>query len=412
VSSHKAPGMKQVPSEAALPRGFRFAATACGLKKTGALDLAIISSDVPASAAAVFTQNLVVAAPVLISKEHLRASKGRMRAVVVNAGNANCATGPAGHEAAHRMVAEAARRLGCPTREVFVCSTGVIGVQLPLEKILRALPIVARFRRPSARSFAETSLAICTTDTRPKTAAASFKMAGKRVHLIGCAKGAGMIHPNLATMLAFVATDAAIAPSLLQRTLRAVTPRTFNAISVDGDSSTNDTLLVLANGEAGAPAVKAGTSAHRAFAAALEDVCGSLALQIVADGEGAQRVIQIEVRHAKSETVARRIAETIATSPLVKTAFAGGDPNWGRVFAAAGRSGVWFDTSLVDITMAGIPVLRRGRPWDFNERAASNKLLAEHVPVVVDLHAGKAMARYWTCDFTAEYVRINASYRT
>ncbi len=191
-----------------------------------------------------------------------------------------------------------------------------------------------------------------------------------------------------------------------------MTSRTFNAISVDGDTSTNDTLLVLANGEAGAPSIKAGTPAHRRFTAALEEVCHSLALQIVADGEGAQRVIEIEVRNAKTEAAAKRIAETIATSPLVKTAFAGGDPNWGRIFAAAGRSGVKFDTALVDIKMAGIPVLRRGQPLDFNERAASNKLLAEHVPLVVDLHAGKARARYWTCDFTAEYVRINASYRT
>src|SRR2546422_2586000 len=406
------PLIKHAPSEASLPRGFRFAATACGLKKTGALDLAILSSDVPASAAAVFTENLVVAAPVLICKEHLRASRGRMRAVVVNAGNANCATGAAGHEAAQRTVHEAAKRLGCPVQEVFVCSTGVIGVPLPVEKILRALPVIARHRRPSARSFAELSLAICTTDTRPKTAAASFKMAGKRIHLVGCAKGAGMIHPNMATMLAFVATDAAIAPSLLQKTLHGVTGRTFNAISVDGDTSTNDALVVLANGEAGAPSIKAGTSTHRAFTFALEEVCHSLALQIVADGEGAQRVIEIEVRNAKNEADARRIAETIATSPLVKTAFAGGDPNWGRIFAAAGRSGVEFDTALVDIKMAGIPVLRRGQPLDFNERAASNRLLAEYVPLVVDLHAGKAMARYWTCDFTAEYVRINASYRT
>ncbi len=404
--------MKHALSESALPRGFRFAATACGLKKTGALDLALLSSDVPASAAAVFTQNLVVAAPVLISKKHLRASKGRMRAAVVNAGNANCATGAAGHAAAERTVGETAKRLGCAPSEIMVCSTGVIGVPLAVEKILRALPKLARNRRPSARSFAELSLAICTTDTRPKTASASFKMAGKRIHLVGCAKGAGMIHPNLATTLAFVATDAAIAPSLLQKTLRDVCSRTFNCISVDGDSSTNDTLLVLANGAAGAPSIRSGIASHRAFAGALEDVCRSLALQIVADGEGAQRVIEIEVRGAKKENDARRIAETIATSPLVKTAFAGGDPNWGRVFAAAGRSGVRFDPALVDIKMAGIAVLRRGQPLDFNERAASNRLLAEHVPIVLHLHAGTASARYWTCDFTAEYVRINASYRT
>jgi glutamate N-acetyltransferase / amino-acid N-acetyltransferase len=404
--------MKQALSEASLPRGFRFSATACGLKKTGALDLAILSSDVPASAAAVFTQNLVVAPPVLVSKASLRRSKGRMRGVVVNAGNANCATGPEGHAAAQRTVAEAAKRLGCKPQELFVCSTGVIGVPLALDKILRRLPLLARVRRSSARSFAEFSLAICTTDTRPKTEAASFKMAGKRVHLVGCAKGAGMIHPNMATTLAFVATDAAIAPALLQKTLHEVTARTFNSISIDGDTSTNDTLLVLANGAAGAPSIRAGTTAHRAFTAALEEVCHSLALQIVADGEGAQRVIEILVRGAKSEAAARRIAETIATSPLVKTAFAGADPNWGRIFAAAGRAGVPFDPSRVEITMAGIRVLHRGKPLDFNERAASNRLLADHVPIVVDLHAGRSSARYWTCDFTAEYVRINASYRT
>ena len=404
--------MTQSPPESALPRGFRFAATACGLKKTGALDLALISSDVPASAAAVFTQNLVVAAPVILSKKNLRESKGRMRAVVVNAGNANCATGGQGEVVAQRTNQEAAHRMLLAPAELFVCSTGVIGVQLPVEKILRALPSLARNRRASARSFAELSLAICTTDTRPKTASATFKMSGKRIHLVGCAKGAGMIHPNMATTLAFVVTDAAISPSLLQRTLRGVVSRTFNSISVDGDTSTNDTLLVLANGAAGAQAIANGSKAHRQFSAALEDVCGSLARQIVADGEGAQRVIEIEVCGAKTESGARKIAETIATSPLVKTAFAGADPNWGRVFAAAGRAGVKFDPSLVEITMAGIKVLRKGQPLDFNERAASNRLLAEHVPIVVDLHAGKSRARYWTCDFTAEYVRVNASYRT
>jgi glutamate N-acetyltransferase/amino-acid N-acetyltransferase len=404
--------MNQPPSEAALPHGFRFSATACGLKKTGALDLALLSSDVPASAAAVFTQNLVVAAPVVVSKAHLKSSKGRMRAVIVNAGNANCATGAVGYAASVKTVEETARNLRCRPDEVAVCSTGVIGVPLPVEKILRALPGITRNRRPSARSFAEFSLAICTTDTRPKTAASSFKMAGKRVHLVGCSKGAGMIHPNMATTLAFVATDADISPSLLQKTLRDVTTRTFNSISVDGDTSTNDTLLVLANGAAGAPPVKRRSSAYRAFSKALEEVCSSLALQIVADGEGAQRVIEIEVRHAKTEIAARRIGQTIATSALVKTAFAGGDPNWGRIFAAAGRAGVKFDPALVDIQMAGIPVLRRGQPLEFNERAASNRLLEKNVHILVDLHAGRETARYWTCDFTAEYVRINASYRT
>jgi glutamate N-acetyltransferase / amino-acid N-acetyltransferase len=404
--------MKHALSEAALPRGFRFSATACGLKKTGALDLALLSSDVPASAAAVFTKNLVVAAPVTVSKANLRSSKGRMRAVIVNAGNANCATGEAGYAVSVRTMEETARRLRCHPNEVFVCSTGVIGVPLPIEKILRALPGIVQNRRPSARSFAEMSLAICTTDTRPKTASESFKIAGKRVHLIGCAKGAGMIHPHMATTLAFVVADANIAPSLLQRTLKEVTQRTFNSISVDGDTSTNDTLLVLANGESGAPAIKPNSRAHRAFRKALEEVCHALAMQIVADGEGAQRVIEIVVRGAKSEAAAHQIGKTIATSPLVKTAFAGGDPNWGRIFAAAGRSGVKFNPDLVDIHMAGIPVLRRGQPLDFNERVASSRLLEKHVEIIVDLHAGRASASYYTCDFTAEYVRINASYRT
>src|SRR5260221_11318162 len=317
----------------------------------------MLTSDVPASAAAVFTKNLVVAAPVVVSKANLIASKGRMRGVIVNAGNANCATGNAGYAVSVKTVDETARRLRCRPRELIVCSTGVIGVPLPIEKILRALPGIVQNRRPSTRSFAELSLAICTTDTRPKTASATFKMAGKRVHLVGCAKGAGMIHPNMATTLAFVVTDAAISPSLLQRTLSDITSRTFNSISVDGDTSTNDTLLVLANGAADAPAIAANSKAHRQFASALEEVCGSLARQIVADGEGAQRVIEIEVRGAKTESAARKIAETIATSPLVKTAFAGGDPNWGRIFAAAGRSGIKFDPSLVEITMAGIKVL-------------------------------------------------------
>ncbi len=404
--------MKHALSETALPRGFRFSATACGLKKTGALDLALLSSDVPAAAAAVFTQNLVAAAPVVLSKAHLRASKGRMRAVVINAGNANCATGPVGYEASVKTAVDTARQLNCLPREVFVCSTGVIGVPLPTEKILRALPGVARNRRPSARSFAELSLAICTTDTVPKTASTWFQMARKRVNLVGCAKGAGMIHPNMATTLAFVATDATIAPTLLQKTLNQVIKRTFNSISIDGDTSTNDTLIVLANGAAGAPPIKANTLAHRDFTKALEEICHSLALQIVADGEGAQRVIEIEVRGATTEDGARKIAQTIATSPLVKTAFAGGDPNWGRIFAAAGRAGVKFDPDRVDIHMAGIHVLHHGQPLNFNERAASNRLLEPHVLLLVDLHRGRASARFWTCDFTAEYVRINASYRT
>lgn len=395
-----------------LPRGYRFAGAACGLKRSGALDLGLLTSDVRASAAAVFTQNRLVAAPLTVSREHLRASRGRMRAVVVNSKNANCATGAAGLRVSRQTAEAVARLAGCAPREVFVNSTGVIGVPLPVEKILRALPELVGSQRSSTAAFSQFARAIMTTDLRPKWAAVSFRAGGKTIRMAGCAKGSGMIHPKMATMLAFVVTDATVAPPVLQQALSEVVGRTFNAISVDGDTSTNDTVLLLANGASGCAAIRKGSQAYRAFLAALETVCRSLALQIVADGEGAQRVIEIQVRGARNEADARRIAETVATSALVKTAFAGGDPNWGRVLAAAGRAGVPFDPSRANIVMAGVPVYRAGRPLDFDERAANRKLLVKHVPILLDLRAGRASARYWTCDFTAEYVRINSSYRT
>jgi glutamate N-acetyltransferase/amino-acid N-acetyltransferase len=386
------------------------------LKKTGALDLGLLVSDESASAAAVFTRNLVQAAPVQLCREYLRASKGRMRAVVVNSGNANCSVGPAGLSAARSTASRTAVELRCAPEHVFVCSTGVIGVPLPVERILAAVPRVARAGRSSTRSFTEFAHAILTTDSRPKWAAASCRIGGPSgkttVRIAGCTKGAGMIHPNMATMLAFLVTDAAIPPGLLQRTLAEVSAGTFNSITVDGDTSTNDTVIVLANGASGTRRIMNGTAAHHAFTAALEKVCRSLAMQIVADGEGAQRVIEIEVRGARTEAAARRVAETIATSPLVKTAFAGGDPNWGRILAAAGRAGVAFDPDDAVIHLAKIPVYRRGRALPFDERAAHRRLLADSVPICMDLRQGKAAARVWTCDFTAEYVRINASYRT
>ncbi len=404
--------MKPPQPPAILPSGFRFAATACGLKKTGALDRGLLLCDKPASAAALFTSNLVKAAPVLLSRENLRASKGRMRALVVNSGNANCSVGPPGIAASRATASRAAVELRCSPEEIFVCSTGVIGVPLPVGKILGALPRIARASRSSTRSFTEFAHAILTTDTRPKWAYAACRIGGKTVRLAGCAKGAGMIHPRMATMLAFIVTDAAIAPGLLQKSLVDVNRRTFNCITVDGDSSTNDTLLVFARGASEARRIAPGSAAHRAFTQALEKVCRSLALQIVADGEGAQRIIEIEVRGARTEEGARRIAETIATSPLVKTAFAGGDPNWGRILAAAGRAGVPFDPDAAVIQMARITVYRRGRALPFSETVAHRRLLAETVPIRVDLRAGSAAARVWTCDLTAEYVRINASYRT
>jgi glutamate N-acetyltransferase/amino-acid N-acetyltransferase len=403
--------MKSGPSSADIPRGFTFAAIACGLKKKG-LDLALLTSNTPASVAAVFTTNRVQAAPVRLSREHLRESRHKIRAVIVNSGNANCCTGSPGLAASRKTAAKLSRLLGCEPHEVLVCSTGVIGVPLRVEKILAAEPQLVRSSRSDAAAFEQFTRAIMTTDTRPKWASAKLRIGGKQVRLLGCAKGSGMIAPNMATMLGFLATDAAISAPLLSRALRTVVARTFNAITVDGDTSTNDTVTLFANGESGAKRITREDSNYRRFLAALENVCKSLALSIVADGEGAQRVIEIEVRGAASDRAANKIARTIAHSPLVKTAFAGADPNWGRILAVAGRASIPFDPGKVDIQLAGIRVCRQGRECPFDERVAHRKMLATYVPVVVNLHAGRAVARVWTCDFTAEYVRINASYRT
>jgi len=393
-----------------LPKVFKFSAIAVGLKASGKPDLALIITEPRTTGAALFTKNRVVAAPVEVGRASLTKSRGHVRAVIVNSGNANCATGPEGTRACRAVCLETARRLGVKPWEVLPSSTGIIGVPLPSVKITSRLTPLFTEAAASVEHLRQFANAILTTDTRPKLSSVPLQSGSGAV--TGVAKGSGMIHPQLATMLVYLLTDIVATPAELQRGLKNACDESFNVISVDGDTSTNDTLLVLANGAAGAPAIANGSKAHRQFTAALEEVCGSLAQQIVADGEGAQRVIEIEVRGAKTESAAKKIAETIATSPLVKTAFAGGDPNWGRIFAAAGRSGIKFDPSLVEITMAGIKVLKRGQPLDFNERAASNKLLADHVPIVVHLHAGQSSAKYWTCDFTAEYVRINASYRT
>jgi glutamate N-acetyltransferase/amino-acid N-acetyltransferase len=403
--------MKSHPFRADIPRGFTFAATACGLKKAR-LDLALLTSDVVATAAAVFTTNRVQAAPVRLSREHLQKSGHKIRGVIVNSGNANCCTGPQGIAASRKTAANLSRSLGCRPDEILVCSTGVIGLPLRVEKILHAIPQLVQSRSSDAAGFEQFTHAIMTTDTRPKWAAAKCRIGGKQVRILGCAKGSGMIEPNMATMLGFLATDAAISPALLSKGLRTVVSRTFNAITVDGDTSTNDIVTLLANGESGARKISSENSDYRNFCAALEAVCKSLALAIVADGEGAERVIEIEVRGATSDRAADKIARTIANSPLVKTAFAGADPNWGRILAAAGRSGVSFEPNSVDIHVAGMCVCRRGREHAFDERVAHRKMLAKYVPVTVDLHSGRGAARVWTCDFTAEYIRINASYRT
>lgn len=403
--------MKPAPGSA-IPRGFQFAAVNCGLRKPPNVDLGLIVADEPVAAAAVFTRNLVQAAPVLLCREHMKRAATKMRAVIANTRNANCATGPAGLAASRATAQEVAQHLGCGPEQVLVSSTGVIGLQLPVEKIRRAVPALTKAAARAAENFDRFTRAIMTTDTRPKWAAARCKLSGKMVRLLGCAKGAGMIHPNMATMLAYIVTDAAIRQPFLQRALSAVVPGTFNAVTVDGDTSTNDTALVLASGKAGNRPITRADADYERFLKALEHVCRSLALQIVADGEGASRVIEIEVRGAPNDAAAVQVARTIAHSPLVKTMFAGADPNWGRILAAAGRSGVKFDPNRTDIWMGGLLTCRRGVENPFSERDAHRRLLRDFVNVVVDLGAGRGLARVWTCDFTTDYVHINASYRT
>jgi len=405
------PQMNTAPLSA-LPRGFRFAAMNCGLRKAPNLDLGLIIADEEVAAAGVFTQNLVQAAPVVLCRRHLQKAGSRMRAVIVNSRNANCATGEAGMAASESTAQAVARELGCDAEQVFVSSTGVIGLPLRVERILQAVPALVKMADRTVEGFGGFTRAIMTTDTRPKWAASRSTLSGRTIRLLGCTKGAGMIHPNMATMLAYITTDAAISPALLQRALNQVVGGTFNSITVDGDTSTNDTLLALASGAGGNRAITRPDADYRRFLAALENVCRSLALQIVADGEGATRVIEIDVRGAANDEAARQIASTIAGSSLVKTMFAGADPNWGRILAAAGRAGVKFDPRRADIYLAGVLTCRAGVEHPFSENRVHNRMLRDFVPVRVELGMGKGRACVWTCDFTSDYVHINAAYRT
>jgi glutamate N-acetyltransferase/amino-acid N-acetyltransferase len=417
-SSAPAPTPMNVPDSIparALPRGFKYATAACGLRRKNRLDLGMIVADGPCTAAGIFTSNLVKAAPVLLCQKHLASSASKIRAIVVNSGNANCANGPTGMRASKATAKTAAKVIGCRAEQVLVCSTGVIGVTLPVEKILAALPDLQRTATDAPGSYDSFTQAIMTTDTRPKWAAATCRIGGKTIRLLGCAKGAGMIHPNMATMLAFLVTDASASAKVLHTALKDVAQRTFNAITVDGDTSTNDTALLLASGASrswGAPAVSASGRDYNAFVVALEKICRKLALAIVSDGEGASRVVEIEVVGAPNDAAAAKVANTIATSPLVKTALAGGDPNWGRILAAAGRAGIKFIPERAAIRMAGIRVYDGGRALPFDEGVAHERLMTSAVPIEMNLRAGRGRARVWTCDFTAEYVHINASYRT
>ena len=398
-----------VSSHIYVPRGFRFSAAVAGIKKAGRLDVAMAEAVPGTTAAAVFTKNLVVAAPLIADKIHLQKTRGAMRAVIVNAGNANCATGDEGFQRCKQVCEAVARHLTLLPREVFPSSTGVIGVQLPAQKIIDALPQLVNTLDTSADALSQFSRAIMTTDTRQKTASVQFRSGKTTVTVTGVAKGAGMIHPNMATMLAYIFTDAGLPTRELQRSLNAAVAGSFNAISVDGDTSTNDTVLVMASGAIAD--IRTGADKKR-FQEALNIVCGSLAEQIVRDGEGVRHVVRLHVEAARTEAEARKIADVIATSPLVKTAFAGADPNWGRILAAVGRAGISLDPGKVDVYIGGVRVCHRGMGDNFHEHTV-HATMSEHIyEIRVSLGRGRAHATLLTCDLTDQYVHINADYRS
>lgn len=388
-------------------RGFRAAGVAAGIKPDR-LDLALVAADAPCSAAGVFTANLAQAAPVLVSREHLKS--GRCRAIVANAGCANAATGAGGLEDAREMAALAARAAGCAAEEVVVASTGVIGVRLPMEKLRAGIPAAhAALARDGGALAAR---AILTTDTKPKEAAASFAVGGVSCTVGGMAKGAGMIAPNLATMLAFFTTDAAVAPTLLRTALAAAVGESLNRITVDGDTSTNDCAVALASGASGAPRVEAAGVDYDAFRAALTEVARQLARMLVRDGEGVTRVAEVRVEGARTTAEADRVARTVAESPLVKTALHGGDPNWGRVLAAVGRAGVPLDVSKVSIFIGDVHVAEGGAARDYAEQEAAAAMQQDPVRLRIRLGEGDASGWIWTSDFSHGYVDINAHYRS
>jgi len=388
--------------------GIQAAAVHCGLKKRK-LDLALVYSSRDCAAAGVFTRNRVQAAPVRLCR---KAIAGPIRALVVNSGNANACTGEAGMQNARRMAALAAASLGLSPAQVLVCSTGVIGQQLPMELVERGIARAAEALSGERKAGRAAARAILTTDTVAKEVAYRGTYGGATFHLAGMAKGSGMICPDMATMLAFLFTDLAIPRPLLQRLFREAVDRSFNLITVDGDTSTNDTALILANGAAGAPEITPGSEACRAFAELLEEACRDLAYQIVADGEGVTKVITLTLQGAPDPLSARILARAVLNSPLVKTAFYGEDANWGRILAALGYAGVDFDPSRVDIYLGPVQVAAGGEAVPFSESEARAVLQQKEVPVLVRLNAGSCSLTAWGSDLSHNYVTINSSYRS
>ncbi len=399
--------VERVPGGITAPEGFEAAGVACGIKTSG-LDLALVRSTPPARVAGIFTTNLAVAAPLVVTRDHLRTSQDTAAAVVVNSGCANACTGAEGLAVSRAMAADTAAALGCPVEQVLVSSTGVIGLLLDAEKVRRGVAVAVGALGRDGHAAA--AAAIMTTDPSPKETAVRVHTPAGVFHIGGMAKGAGMIEPNMATMLGFLTTDAAVEPALLQRALKEAAADTFNAITVDGETSTNDMVLLLAGGRAG---VRIDENEYATFVDALRTVCRELALAIVRGGEGATKLIGITVSGALSTTEARQAARAMANSPLVKTAVHGGDPNWGRLVAVAGRAGVGFDLTGARVAIGGVELFADETVFAEREPAAAEHLRGTDVTLTVDLGVGgDARATVWTCDFSAEYVRINADYRT
>lgn len=405
------PSWKIIQGNLSTPVGFAASVTRAGFKKDRkALDLALIYSEAEnTAAAAVFTTNRVAAAPVELSRRHLARSGGRARAVVVNAGNANACTGRAGVAAARETARYAANLLGVPVNQVLVASTGVIGVPFAGSKITNCLPALCASL--AARRADEVARAIMTTDTVPKSCVLRGRIGGGAIHLAGVAKGSGMIHPRMATMLSFITTDANVRPRDLAVMLRKAVDDSFNRITVDGDTSTNDTVIVLANGLSGVR-VKPATREARFFQEGMSELCATLARMIARDGEGATKLIAVDVRGAPTRIDAERAARAIANSPLVKTAVAGCDANWGRILCAAGYSGASIRPAKAEIRVNGLTLCRNGVAASFSETAARRELAKPSIMLTADFHQGRGSARMWTCDLTHGYITINASYRS
>ncbi|MDR3337073.1 MAG: bifunctional glutamate N-acetyltransferase/amino-acid acetyltransferase ArgJ [Treponema sp.] len=413
--------MTEIAGGVCAPKGFKAGGIYCGIKASSKKrDLALILSDKPCAAAAMFTTNRVKAASVLVSREHL--AGGVLRALIANSGNANACTGERGLAAARRMASLVAEKLSSkgeavPDSQVAVASTGVIGVPLPVTVIEAGMDrLFAALSRSEAGHEAALE-AIMTTDARKKAGAVETRIGDAAVRIGGMVKGSGMIHPNMATMLGFITTDAAVSRELLEEALRRAVRRSFNRVTVDGDTSTNDTILIMANGEAGNPPVKAGSGEYEAFASALETLCIRLARAMARDGEGASRLMTVTVRGAENEDAAETLAKSVASSSLVKAACFGADANWGRVLCALGYAGASFDPAAVTVRFSSsagnILVCEKGGPAPFSEEEAKRILLEEEVEILVDISGGGlGEAAVWGCDLTYDYVKINGDYRS